>query len=145
MEVQLNVNRVFEKGKLCFTLPEDEGIKHKLAEVLGMCRDKFNDRVLLTVSTPKNKRTLKQNSLFHVYCQKIHDYTGQGIDSIKMYCKQQATERGYPVVRDKLGEILIDIATEKPLPISSSEASTTELNLIIEEAQILAADLGIVL
>lgn len=143
MEIQLNVNRVFEKGKLCFTLPEDEGIKHKLAEVLGMCRDKFNDRVLLTVSTPKNTRTLKQNALFHVYCQRVHDYTGQDIDSIKTYCKQRAVERGYPVCRDELGEIIIDIATDKPLPVSSRDASTTDLSLLIDEIEMLAADMGI--
>lgn len=145
METTIYVKRDFLKGKLCFTLPEEEAIQTRIAEVLKKCRDEHNDNVVLTISTPKNKRTLKQNSLFHVYCQKIHDLTGQGIESIKMYCKQQATERGYPVVRDELGEILIDIATEKPLPISSAEASTTELNLIIEEAQILAADLGIML
>lgn len=143
METTIYVKRDFLKGKLCFTLPEDEAIQTRIAEVLSKCRDEHNDNVVLTISTPKNKRTLKQNSLFHVYCQKIHDYTGQGIESIKMYCKQQATERGYPVVRDELGEILIDIATEKPLPISSRDATTSDLSLLIDEIQLLAADLGI--
>lgn len=143
METTIYVKRDFLKGKLCFTLPEDEAIQIRIAEVLSKCRDEHNDNVVLTISTPKNKRTLKQNSLFHVYCQKVHEYTGQGIDSIKMYCKQQATERGYPVVRDELGEILIDIATEKPLPISSRDATTSDLSLLIDEIQLLAADLGI--
>lgn len=143
METTIYVKRDFLKGKLCFTLPEDEAIQTRIAEVLSKCRDEHNDNVVLTISTPKNKRTLKQNSLFHVYCQKVHEYTGQGIDSIKMYCKQQATERGYPVVRDELGEILIDIATEKPLPISSRDATTSDLSLLIDEIQLLAADLGI--
>jgi hypothetical protein len=80
METTIYVKRDFLKGKLCFTLPKDEAIQIRIAEVLSKCRDEHNDNVVLTISTPKNKRTLKQNSLFHVYCQKVHEYTGQGID-----------------------------------------------------------------
>lgn len=139
------LKRVFQKGYICFELPTDSALIANLRDVLKLCKDKHNDFVRVILKPPYKKRTIKQNSLVHVYFQQIANYTGEDLESVKAYCKQKAVARGYPVKTDSAGNPIISKLTGNMIPISSANCNTQELSYLIEEALQLGAELGIVL
>ena len=139
------LKRVFYKGYICFELPTDSALLANLRDILKLCKDKHNDFVRVILKPPYKKRTIKQNSLVHVYFQQIANYIGDDVESVKMYCKQKAVARGYPVKTDSAGNPIISKLTGNMIPISSADCNTKELSYLIEEALQLGAELGIVL
>ena len=139
------LKRVFHKGYICFELPTDSALLANLRDVLKLCKDKHNDFVRVILKPPYKKRTIKQNSLVHVYLQQIANYTGEDLESVKVYCKQKAVARGYPVKTDSAGNPIISKLTGNMIPISSADCNTKELSYLIEEALQLGAELGIIL
>lgn len=139
------LKRVFQKGYICFEFPTDSALLANLYNVLKLCKDRHNDFVRVIFKPPYKKRTLKQNSLVHAYFQQIANYTGDDVESVKMYCKNKAIARGYPVKTDSAGNPIISKLTGNMIPISSADCNTKELSYLIEEALQLGAELGLVL
>lgn len=67
------------------------------------------------------------------------------MEVIKMYCKQRAIKRGYPVKRDNNGDVIISRLTGEPIPESSANCNTVEAGYLIDELIQLSAELGITL
>lgn len=142
------LKRRFLKGFLCFELPKDPLILQSIKGVLLVCQKKHNDYVKVIFKIPYKKRTQgkkSQNSAIHGYAQQIANYTGDEMEVIKMYCKQRAIKRGYPVKRDNNGDVIISRLTGEPIPESSANCNTVEAGYLIDELIQLASELGITL
>jgi hypothetical protein len=144
--ITLTLKRV--KDCLAFVPPESKIERQSLSWLLKLCDEKHNGYVTLTFSRPKKKRTSgvhSQNSCIHGFAQCIAEYTGENVEKIKDYCKKQAIRQGYPVKRDDSGNILFSPLDGEPIPESSAKISTIEAGYLIDELQILAGELGIIL
>ena len=98
--------------------------------------------VTISIENVKRPRTTgfrSQNHCINGYIQQICEETGNDFADVKMYCKQRAIRRGYPVT-DK-----ISLVTGDPIPASESEISVEQAGYLIEEIEQLAAELGIML
>ena len=88
------------------------------------------------ISKPRKPRTTgkySQNAHFNGHIQQICIETGNSFGSVKMYCKKQAIDRGYPFESFK-GEIV---------PMSEADADTIQANMLIDTVHQLADELGI--
>ena len=56
-EVRVTMKRIFQKGLLCFEIPQEIEIQEALKKVLTSCRDKYNDFVQVTIKPPYRPRT----------------------------------------------------------------------------------------
>ena len=148
MKVDVVLHRSYEPDKLCFDLPDDIAVKEIIKRLLVDCRDKYNDFVRLSLQKPYKKRTQgpnSQNSCIHGYAQQIANYIGDDVETVKTYCKHKAISRGYPVITDSEGNVIISRLTDKPIPESSAKVSIVEAGYLIDSLQQLAAELGITL
>ena len=139
MKVQAVLRRVFVKNHIAFELPNDEGLRARIAAVLSYCKDKHNDYVLLTLESPKRPRTTGANSQNHHlngHIMQICAETGNGYDAVKNAVKMLAVEQMEYPYTDFHGVIT---------PKGESECSTDECAKLIEAAHVLAADLGLIL
>jgi hypothetical protein len=100
------------------------------------------------IRKPKRRRSTgkhSQNSHFHGHVQEIAQATGNDFDDVKLYLKRRAIRQGYPIMMDDKGEVTCSLVDGDPLPAHERDASSEEAALLIDEAHILAAELGIVL
>lgn len=136
--VQYVLKRSFEAGKIAFELPTDPSQRQAIKRELTKCREKNNDYVLVTIQPPKRPRTTgedSQNHLLNGIIVQICEETGNDYDSVKDAVKMIAVEQfAYPY--KTIGGRLI--------PQRERECSTDECAKLIEAAQMLAADLGII-
>ncbi len=65
MKVQTVLRRVFVKNHIAFELPNDEGLRARIAAILSYCKETHNDYVLLTLESTKRPRTTGANSQNH--------------------------------------------------------------------------------
>ena len=137
--ITLTLHRSFEKGKLCFDLPSDDGLKQAIAKVLTACRDKSNDFVNVTLSRPAKPRTTGEHSQNHHlngHIMQICSETGNDYETIKYCVKMIAVEEmGYPY-KTVAGHIL---------PQRESDCSTEDCAKLIEASHVLAARLEMIL
>ena len=102
------------------------------------CKDKNNDYVLVTIQPPKRPRTTgkdSQNHLLNGIIVQICEETGNDYDSVKDAVKMIAVEQlAYPY--KTIGG--------KIIPQRERDCSVEECSKLIEAAQMLAADLGII-
>jgi len=125
--ITVTLHRVFNKGHLCFELPNNFVDKEGLRQVLSYCRDKKNDYVSVTLTAPRRPRSTgdhSQNHHLNGHIMQICAETGNDYETV-----------GYPYT-----EFLSVI-----VPQSESRASVEECAYLIEAAHLLAADLGIIL
>lgn len=141
--VTLTLKKV--QGRLEFIPPKETNERMALVNILQLCRERHNDFVTLTFSVPKKKRTLSQNSALHGFSQCIAEYTGEDMESVKLYCKKRAIRRGYPVKKDTDGNVIVSKLDGEPIPESSANVSTVELGYVLDELMQLAAELEIIL
>lgn len=138
-QVQVTVKRLFNKGTLCFALPEDPVVLEQIKNLLITCKNKNNDFVSLTLARPRRPRTTgegSQNHHLNGHIMQICQETGNDYDTVKNAVKMIAVEQmGYPHTE------LHGTITPKP----ESESSTEECALLIEAAHILAAELEMIL
>lgn len=139
MKTELVLKNVFQKGFLCFELPQDEGYREALKNILLTCKKKSNGYVFLTLQSPHKPRTTgkdSQNHHLNGHILQICNATGSNYDSVKNAVKMIAVEKfGYPYT------IFHGVITPK----NERDCSTEECAMLIEAVHILAADLGIIL
>ena len=136
--VQYVLKRVNIAGRIAFEPPADLGANEKIKRELRKCRDKHNDYVLVTMQPPKRPRTTgkdSQNHLLNGIIVQICEETGNDYDSVKDAVKMIAVEQlAYPY--KTIGG--------KIIPQRERDCSVEECSKLIEAAQMLAADLGII-
>ena len=136
--VQYVLRRVNIAGKIAFEPPADDGANANIKNELRKCRDKHNDYVLVTLQPPKKPRTTGENSQNHLLngiIVQICEETGNDYDSVKDAVKMIAVEQlAYPY--KTIGG--------KIIPQRERDCSIEECSKLIEAAQMLAADLGII-
>jgi hypothetical protein len=136
--VQYVLKRVNIAGRIAFEPPADIGASEAIKRELTKCRDKHNDFVLVTLQPPKRPRTTgegSQNHLLNGIIVQICEETGNDYDSVKDAVKMIAVEQfAYPY--KTIGG--------KIIPQRERDCSTDECAKLIEAAQMLAADLGII-
>ena len=136
--VQYVLRRVNIAGKIAFEPPADAGANENIKHELCKCRDKYNDYVLVTLQPPKRPRTTgkdSQNHLLNGIIVQICEETFNDYDSVKDAVKMIAVEHlAYPY--KTIGG--------KIIPQRERDCSVEECSKLIEAAQMLAADLGII-
>ena len=136
--VQYVLKRVTIAGRIAFEPPADKAADANIKHELRKCRDKHNDYVLVTMQPPKRPRTTgkdSQNHLLNGIIVQICEETGNDYDSVKDAVKMIAVEQfAYPY--KTIGGRLI--------PQRERDCSVEECSKLIEAAQMLAADLGII-
>lgn len=102
-------------------------------------KDAFPDgtKITVTVATRYNKRTLKQNSLFHAYVGILADEFGYDTDTMKELIRLKWLKE-YLYKDD--GDELVDITTGEHMfrLKSTTELSTLEMVMLTEEIRIWA-------
>ena len=136
--VQYVLRRVNIAGRIAFEPPADTGANANIKRELRKCRDKHNDYVLVTIQPPRKPRTTGENSQNHLLngiIVQICEETGNDYDSVKDAVKMIAVEQlAYPY--KTIGG--------KIIPQRERDCSIEECSKLIEAAQMLAADLGII-
>ena len=136
--MQYVLKRVNIAGRIAFEPPADSGVQEAIKRELRKCRDKHNDYVLVTIQPPKRPRTTgkdSQNHLLNGIIVQICEETGYDYDSVKDAVKMIAVEQlAYPY--KTIGG--------KIIPQRERDCSVEECSKLIEAAQMLAADLGII-
>lgn len=136
--VQYVLRRVNIAGKIAFEPPADDGANANIKHELRKCRDKHNDYVLVTLQPPKRPRSTgkdSQNHLLNGIIVQICEETGNDYDAVKDAVKMIAVEQlAYPY--KTIGG--------KIIPQRERDCSVEECSKLIEAAQMLAADLGII-
>ena len=136
--VQYVLRRVNIAGKIAFEPPADDGANANIKQELRKCRDKHNNYVLVTIQPPRKPRTTGENSQNHLLngiIVQICEETGNDYDSVKDAVKMIAVEQlAYPY--KTIGG--------KIIPQRERDCSIEECSKLIEAAQMLAADLGII-
>lgn len=102
-------------------------------------------RVWISIETYYKTRTSAQNSLFHVYCQEIADYSGQDLETVKstvkaMYAQKALLDKdGEPIVNEATGDVAMYIQ-------DTSRMNTIEMAELTENTRLFAMEyFGIVL
>lgn len=136
--VQYVLKRVTIAGRIAFEPPADKAADANIKHELRKCRDKYGDYVLVTMQPPKRPRTTgkdSQNHLLNGILVQICEETGNDYDSVKDAVKMIAVEQlAYPY--KTIGG--------KIIPQRERDCSVEECSKLIEAAQMLAADLGII-
>ena len=136
--VQYVLKRVTIAGRIAFEPPADKAADANIKHELRKCRDKYGDYVLVTMQPPKRPRSTgkdSQNHLLNGIIVQICEETGNDYDSVKDAVKMIAVEQlAYPY--KTIGG--------KIIPQRERECSVEECSKLIEAAQMLAADLGII-
>ena len=137
--IDVVLKRVYNKGHICFELPNDAFTRESIRKLLAACRAKNNDYVRVVLQRPRKKRSTgdkSQNHHLNGHIMQICAETGNDYESVKNAVKMLAVEQmGYPYT-DFHGVIT---------PKGESESSADECAKLIEAAHVLAADLGIIL
>ncbi len=137
--VKVTLKRIFIPNTLAFELPAGN-TKQAIINVISKCKEKHGDYVQVTIDTPKKPRTQglnSQNSLWHSQCSQICEFTGESMETVKMYIKEQAVAMGYKTEYSSL--------LKKHIPVSSATVDTVMFGYLVEQAYILAGEFGIVL
>lgn len=121
--------------------------KGRLKELYEQADVKQGGYVTITLENVRKPRTTgykSQNHAINGYVGQIAKETGEDAGIIKMFCKQLAVRRGYPLM-EREGQLIYSRLTGEPLPESEAEISTVEAGYLIDEIVQLAAELGIIL
>ncbi|MBU1081643.1 MAG: hypothetical protein KKB59_14270 [Spirochaetes bacterium] len=113
--------------------------------LIKKCPDHLFD---VEISTPHKPRTTGENSQNHALngtIQQIAMDTGNDFTDVKLYVKRRAYARGLPFLTKPDGTIVLSLVDGQPMPISETDMSTVECGWCIDEAMILASELGIIL
>ena len=137
--IDVVLKRVYNKGHICFELPNDAFIQESIRKLLAACQAKNNDYVRVVLQRPRVKRSTgdkSQNHHLNGHIMQICAETGNDYESVKFAVKMTAIEQyGYPY-ETIAGHIV---------PRRESDTDTAECALLIEAAHYIAADLGIIL
>ena len=138
MKYTITLKREFDRGRISFLPPDEEGARERIREVLRRCRDKYADYVKVTFEPPYKPRSTgkgSQNSHAWGHCTQIARELGMDLYEVEYIAKVRAIKRGYPVTTT-LGI---------PVPKSQADINTLECSYLIEEYHQIAAEAGIIL
>lgn len=148
MKYTLTLKRVEQKGVISFLPPDDPGQQERLRGILRRCKDKYADYVKLTFEPPYKPRSTGKKSQSHRingFIAQICEQTGNDFADIKMYCKMRAVPRGYPLMTDDAGNIIISKVTGDPIPESEKYINTLEAGYLSDAIEQVAAEAGVIL
>ena len=138
MKYTITLKREFDRGRISFLPPDEEGARERIREVLRRCRDKYADYVKVTFEPPyKPRSTGPKSANNHAWghCTQIARELGNDLWEVEYIAKVRAIKRGYPVTTT-LGI---------PVPKSQADINTLECSYLIEEYHQIAAEAGIIL
>ena len=137
--VKLTLKRIYDKGHLCFELPNETEAREQLNRVLRSCQKNNGDYITVTLEKPFKPRTTgpySQNHKLNGMIMQMCEETGNDYEIVKYCVKMIAVEElGYPYKE----------MDKHIFPKGEHDCSTEECSLLIEAAYLLAADLNIVL
>lgn len=150
MKVVLNAAhriKTGDKGQIAFAITDSD--RYALTGLLRHVeKEKKAKQYRVTIEPVRRPRTTgknSQNAYFNGACQTIAQETGNDFADVKLYCKRKAMALGYPWKTDADDHPLYSLIDGEPIPQSEADASVEECRLLIEAAQMLAAELGILL
>lgn len=104
----------------------------------------------ISISQPKTKKSTgakSQNSHFHGHVAMISESTGQPIEDVKKYLKDQAVTRGYPILmkKDENGDDIEPIQDfwGNIQGDSMKDITSAQCSMLIEQSHQLADEMGI--
>lgn len=122
-----------DKGRYCLHVDNDHWWAGELA--------KFEPGTAVVVSIKRwyKKRTLKQNSLYHMYADILADYFGYSLDTMKLLIQLKWLKE--PIVGDD-GQEAVDYTTGEVLFTlrSSKDLNTAEMAQLCDELRKWALD-----
>lgn len=133
-----------ERLLMSFAVPKHREAEYAALVVKGQPLDRYD----LIIETPRKKRStgyLSQNHRLNGHCAQIANTIGEEFATVKLYVKRLAIKRGLPIKTDAAGKLVYSRLDGEPVPISESDMSVEQCAWVIEEVNILAAELGIVL
>jgi len=127
----------FKEGLLTIKVT-DLGLKAVVKSLVDKVNKDYGDYIKLEMSPPYRARTTgkaSQNAHIWGHIQQIAEFTGNEVDDIEDYIKQNAIKRGYPYKINKM--------TGQIKPCSMTEIDTVQAGYLIEELHKLASELEI--
>jgi len=103
------------------------------------------DLEMATPSKPRSTGRYSQNHHLNGHVQQICAITGNDFDDVKLYLKRAAFKRGLRFMTKPNGETVYSLADLEPMPISERDMTSEEAAWCIDEAHILAMEMGITL
>jgi hypothetical protein len=94
---------------------------------------------------PRSTGRYSQGNHLNGHITQICKWTGNEFDDVKLYVKRAAMKHGLRYKTKPNGDIVYSLVDMEPMPISEADMTSEECGWCIEEAHILAAELGIVL
>ncbi len=134
----MKIERLVVPGNFKLLMPE-------IKALLMDCYQK-KKKVHVLIEPEKKLRSTGDGSQSHHlngHIQQIARETGQPFEDIKKYVKQQAISMGYPI-KEQFGNPVLDMWGNLT-GISEADCSVSDCALLIDQAHLLAAELGIVL
>ena len=110
----------------------------EMAELKQLERLSIKSGLDVTIEKHKRKRSTGENSQNHRlngFCMQIATATDNPFALVKMAVKERAATMGYPSLKSKWGT----------MPQSEADASVEECAILIQAAEIIAAEEGIIL
>lgn len=109
---------------------------------------KSPDKVKVVISAVYPHRSTgigSQNHCLNGFIQQIAQHTGNTFEDVKLYVKRQAFARGLPMLTRADGSIVLSLVDGQPLPMSETDMDSQQCGWCIDEANVLAGELGLVL
>lgn len=117
--------------------------KQSLDAVMEACKKTGKVHIVIEpIRRIRSTGPLSQNHRINGFIQQICDWTGEDFQTVKMYCKEKAFRRGYPMKQID-GQIVCSKITGEPVPESEANISVEEAGFLIAEIEQLAAEFGI--
>lgn len=135
-----------DKGKIGFEL--DPRLLPLARSIFAYGIEKTADRYDVLIKPPKRHRSTGPGSQGHHlngHIMQIAQETGNDFADIKLYLKRRAFRMGLPYLTKPDGSVVYSLVDGEPMPISETEMTPQECGWVIDEAHILAAELGIAL
>lgn len=107
---------------------------------------KASEYLDVEMSAPRKLRSTGPNSAnahLNGHVQQICIETGNSFEDVKLYIKRCAVARGLPLMTRDDGSVVYSLVDKEPLPISEADMTSEQCSWCIEEAHILAGELGI--
>ena len=129
--LQITTRIIHEPGRLIVELPPtyDTAMKVFVEKLRG------GPAIIQLKKWYKGRSTGWKSQSHHIngHCQQIAEETGNDLDTVKSYCKNEAISAGYP----------IDILNDIVIPWSEARIDTLQASILIDTIHRLAADYGI--
>lgn len=133
-------------GSIGIKIPDHFRQAHEY--LLQKCYEKHAGFISVTEGPPRKPRSTgkySQNHHFWGHCYQIAKDTGNSKDMVSYIVRKRSLNRGYPPKTGESGEPVIDLLSDGWLPQSESVCSSEEINILISEVHMLAAELNIIL